>query len=118
MRIERAGRDETVGIVLVLAVDQSLVSPAGADDANPARSKPRQFLTDAIWHVPFANTSQHDAARGIAHLPVQVGPIETGNPNGMGMGPGGFPGMGMGPSFPDMPGAGGEHVGGYKTNGY
>ena len=26
----------------------------------------------------FANTSQHDAARGIAHLPVQVGPIETG----------------------------------------
>ena len=52
------------------------------------------------------------------HTETGLGPIETGNPNGMGMGPGGFPGMGMGPSFPDMPGAGGEHVGGYKTHGY
>ena len=50
----------------------------------------------------------------------KIGPIETGNPNGMGMDMGNM-GMDMGNMGMDM-GAGttgmGEHVGGYKTHGY
>ena len=50
----------------------------------------------------------------------KIGPIETGNPNGMGMDMGnmgmdmGNMGMGMGAGTTGM----GEHVGGYKTHGY
>ena len=53
-------------------------------------------------------------------LTPKIGPIETGNPNGMGMDMGNM-GMDMGNMGMDM-GAGttgmGEHVGGYKTHGY
>ena len=44
---------------------------------------------------------------------TKIGPIETGNPNGMGMDMGNM-GMDMGAGTTGM----GEHVGGYKTHGY
>ena len=47
----------------------------------------------------------------------KIGPIETGNPNGMGMDMGNM-GMDMGNMGMDMGRGAGEHVGGYKTHGY